>query len=238
MKFIELPPELLLRILDRASAPSCVCHLLRELVDEEASIQYKIELYAAGMVDSPSCNLPTPARLDAIRAYQDAWSRLKWKGELQLEFDPFTWTTVGGVLAMVDESGDFFFQTIPSTLRGQNPGRQWSFSSGTHTEDFGVDPSQNLIIFLTGVAGTDTTDSSVKLHIRSLEDGTPHPAARGDVHLDIAHLEGTAYAILICGPHAITAYTTEEPTPRTTFRIFNWKTGAPIALVCFEVLQS
>ncbi|KAJ8517301.1 hypothetical protein ONZ45_g5471 [Pleurotus djamor] len=137
---------------------------------------------------------------------------------------------VGDVLAMVDEYGNFLFQTIPSTLRRQKPGRQWSFSSGTLTEDFGVDLSQNLIIFLTGVEGTNATESSVKVHIRSLEDGTLHPTARGDAHLDMPYVEGAAYAILIRGSLAIAMYMIANPTLHTTFRIFNWKSGAPIPL--------
>ena len=82
------------------------------------------------------------------------------------------------------------------------------------------------------------TDSSVKLRIRSLEDGTLHPAARGDVTLDMPYVEGAAYAVLICGSLAIAMYMTANPMLHTTFRTFDWKSGALITLVCPEVLQS
>jgi hypothetical protein len=51
---------------------------MKALVDGATSLQYSIELAAAGKVDSPSSHLPTTERLRRLRASELGWSHLRW----------------------------------------------------------------------------------------------------------------------------------------------------------------
>ncbi|CAL1714301.1 unnamed protein product, partial [Somion occarium] len=73
-----LPTELLvhvLSLLDGLETVRCkrICRYLKSIIDDNALLQCKIELHAAGYVDIPKPGLSVADRLDAFRRSQRAW---------------------------------------------------------------------------------------------------------------------------------------------------------------------
>lgn len=125
-----------------------VCRLFHDLIDAAAVLQYKTELAVAGMEDGPSSDLSTVDRLTKLKAYQDAWSCLRFDSQ---KIVPMlrgeVWELYGGVLAQARGPKILNFRQLPSVIRGIDE-REWTTELGFIIRDFGMDPSQELLVVI------------------------------------------------------------------------------------------
>ncbi len=118
------------------------------MVDDTVALQYRIALHLSGMVDGPSSPLTTSERLSLLRSYETSWKNLDWN-ELEHTTLPVPegnlWELYGNVWAHSRGVDAIYFVQIPSRLRNI-PLRQWTIKVDFPLRDFGMDPSQDLLV--------------------------------------------------------------------------------------------
>jgi hypothetical protein len=127
-----------------------VCSLFRELINDTASLQYAIELAAAGQVNGPETSATSSAiRLEALKKHQSSWDSLKWSRELRFPMESGgLWELYGGVLAQSTAEGMLTFMQLPSDLRSIEE-KVWTLGKfGFVVRDIGMDPSQDLLVLI------------------------------------------------------------------------------------------
>lgn len=105
------------------------------------------------MIDGPASDVVNLTRLRMLAAHQQAWRSVEWSqtteitltaAEVSLES---AWEFLGGVLGLAAGCRLRFIQ-VPSALRGIKE-KQWVIEDiGFTIKDFGMDPSQDLLIIL------------------------------------------------------------------------------------------
>lgn len=84
MLVLDLPLETLGEIFSQLSqlrdllACELVCSLFHEIIASSTSLQYRIELARAGMIDNPQCKSTTLARLELLRQRERSWGEFIW----------------------------------------------------------------------------------------------------------------------------------------------------------------
>lgn len=117
------------------------------MIDETVTLQYRIALYSSGLVDGPPGGLGPSERLSLLRSYETSWKNLDWNTHTPLPIpDGSLWELFGNVWAHSrgDDSSIDFVQ-MPSRLRGI-PLHQWTIKLDFPLRDFGMDPSQDLLV--------------------------------------------------------------------------------------------
>ena len=131
------------------------CRLFWELIDGTRSLQYKIELAAAGMIDShPSESGFRSARerLEDLRAHQNAFisANMRFYSAAPQEKIIRVWPASGGVIPYSTASSLKLFR--PPSARRCIPGRVWVFDNlpapVSNICACEVDISQDLLILL------------------------------------------------------------------------------------------
>ena len=126
------------------------CHSLRTLIRECVSLQYKIELAAAGMEDNRSSLLSKAEKLSQLRYYRQTWAYIgehnqKFTAEVVPIHEGPAWEFTGGVLAQSVGKKDIEFKQLPSSLRGIKA-QTWTTELGSSIVDFTADPGQDLLV--------------------------------------------------------------------------------------------
>lgn len=118
------------------------------MVDDTVALQYRIALHSSGMVDGPPSQLSTSERLNLLRSYETSWKNLDWNTHTSLPVpEGSLWELYGNVWAHSKGSDSIFFVQIPSRLRDV-PLRQWTIVLDFSLRDFGMDPSQDLLVVI------------------------------------------------------------------------------------------
>ncbi|KDQ64393.1 hypothetical protein JAAARDRAFT_28021 [Jaapia argillacea MUCL 33604] len=197
---LGLPSELIVLILaclDLQTLLKCKqsCRFLKSLIEENLSLQYKIELSVAGMEDGRNCTLSVAERLSRLKRLQQSWLELRWSEEQTLvKSSRRVWEIAGGVWGCTTGPRGLFFAQLPSVLRGISS-REWSIQDvGFTIRDFTIDPSQDLLVIL---ELSNSAGHPRSLYFLSLSSGRPHPLS---IAPGIIHVQG--------GPRAL-------PHPRT-----------------------
>ncbi|KAI0056613.1 hypothetical protein BV25DRAFT_1832032 [Artomyces pyxidatus] len=223
-QFLFFPDEVLLDILENLDltavlACQATCRRLRNITTS-ASLQYKVELAACGMLDGMrgQQTLPTSERLDRLRQYDAAWRELRWTQSIHLPHLIGQWFTIrAGPLTLCDPDTKrpHIVQEVPSKLRGTRE-MHHSFPSEPEVR-VEVDLSQDLVAYLDFVFG-DTRYS-----IRSLSNGEPHPLASnlGIIQLGASR---TFRSILDIWGDYILELGEFSPT-KGHYTVRNWRTG-------------
>ncbi|CAL1702742.1 unnamed protein product [Somion occarium] len=156
MGFSELPPELLILILDSLAIKELlrckqVCKSLNALVQDETALQYKVQLNLAGTEDGPATNpLAVRDRLRILVKYMEAWDQLRFSEIRTMDRESGNlWELYGNVLAETrSENTTLVIKQLPSKLRGINE-RTWTLDN-LHIPlcDFSTDVAQNLVALL------------------------------------------------------------------------------------------
>lgn len=116
------------------------------MVDDTAALQYRIALHSSGLVDGPPSRLSTTERLSLLRSYETSWKNLDWNTHISLPVpEGSLWELYGNVWAHSRGNNSIFFVQIPSRLR-DIPLRQWTIRLDYPLRDFGIDPSQDLLV--------------------------------------------------------------------------------------------
>ena len=81
MLLLTLPDELIVYIAHLLSPRDLlhvleVCSRLRDVVKNNAALQYNVELFACGTIDNPSSRLVPAERLRILRTKEEAWRNL------------------------------------------------------------------------------------------------------------------------------------------------------------------
>jgi hypothetical protein len=116
------------------------------VVDDTAALQYRIALHSSGMVDGPPSRLSTSERLSLLRSYETSWKNLDWNTHTSLPVpEGSLWELYGNVWAHSRGNDAIFLVQIPSRLR-DIPLRRWTIKLDFPLLDFGMDPSQDLLV--------------------------------------------------------------------------------------------
>lgn len=134
--------------IDSTDIANQVCRSFRDLVAESTLLQYKIELGAHGLEDGPPHgNLSIALRLEKLIERQRAWDTLQWVGDKSKEMlTGQVWELYGGVLAQAENENSLVFRQLPSHFRGIEENRWTVDISEFKLRDFGMDPSQDLLV--------------------------------------------------------------------------------------------
>jgi hypothetical protein len=157
-----------------------------------------------------------------LEKYRSSWERLDLLVAKPTSV-PYSktglWELSGGVLAQTDENGVYHFLKLPSSIRHIQE-ESWEVTPDiTDISDFGMDPAQNLFVWVTAPTPTSPT---LSLHLRTLKAGK-HPNARHDV---IRHDQCTSnrrwfYSIQIMQDYiGLLAYWRGDGSD---FFVWNWK---------------
>ncbi|KAG7450677.1 uncharacterized protein BT62DRAFT_529398 [Guyanagaster necrorhizus] len=225
-----LPTELFLVIfsfLDARNLITCrqVCQLFLALIDETVALVYTIELDRHGHVDNSSV-LPSTDRLDRLREHNAAWNKLDgaWSGDIP-KFQGHVWELFGNVLAQHSGSGSLVFTQLPSSTRFIEQ-KEWSVSlSGLPIRDFGMDPSQDLLVLIETSRWGRNPNPSFQLHLWSMSSGKAHVYASVPVlkHAQKVPDHGMSYTIQVSGDYLGVEFNGNNAPKELV--VWNWKTG-------------
>ena len=122
---------------------------MKALIDETPELQYKIELYGAGMLDQPSNNQDVSEARTRLHQREDAWNRLQPLQEIDVP--PSTGSPVHEYLMMktgpkFDRAFQFasFSQLSPEPQWGLPS--QWELNFDFPVQHLHVYPEANLLI--------------------------------------------------------------------------------------------
>ena len=108
--------------------------------------QYRIALFASGMLDGPSGGLTISERLELLRRYDTSWKNIEWSEHHTVSYpEGPAWELYGNLWAHSRGSNAIDFVQLPSRLRGI-PMRQWTLTFDFDVRDFNMDPSQDLLV--------------------------------------------------------------------------------------------
>jgi hypothetical protein len=100
------------------------------------------------MVDGPPGQLGSLERLNLLRSYEASWKNVDWNEHTSIPV-PLTgglWELYGNVWAHSrGEDTEIDCVQLPSRLRGISI-RQWTLKFDFTIRDFGMDPSQDLLV--------------------------------------------------------------------------------------------
>lgn len=121
------------------------------MISSSTTVQYAIELQAAGYVDGSRSNLTIFQRLESLRNHNNGWNRLIWSrsDSYKINLGPHHSTLYdlfGGVLARGTQTEITFVQ-LPSSIRGTDA-RQFSYAFEFPLSDISIDPDQDLMILV------------------------------------------------------------------------------------------
>lgn len=156
-----------------------MCKRLKTHIETTKEIQYIIELAVAGYEKNHHNTWSSARRLDCLHKYQSAWEQLEWPNELVVPMlGGRLWELYGGVLVRSDNTGTFHFLKLPSETRHIKE-ESWKHKPTIDgIRDFGIDPSQDLLVWITAPT---PISPSVSLHLQTLRTAENHPLARQPV---------------------------------------------------------
>ena len=98
------------------------------------------------MVNGPPGGLATHERLELLRSYEASWKKIEWNEHTTIISPQGSlWELDGNVWAHSRERDAIEFVQLPSRLRNI-PMRQWTLNLDYALRDFGMDPSQDLLV--------------------------------------------------------------------------------------------
>ncbi|KAI0055654.1 hypothetical protein BV25DRAFT_1736273 [Artomyces pyxidatus] len=226
-----LPNEILLGILEMLHARdllacNATCLYLRTFIANSVSLQYALELFACGMLESArrAHTLPVTERLKRLQLYTAAWKKLLWTGNVALShlvgYKP-TFSVSGDTLVLlhrgsfvtVDVVSRLCVQRLPSKLRTIDEHHVVHVVPGTlRLSNVKLDSAQGVII-----VGEGPLSRPTRTQVRLMSNGELHPLA----YLANGGVAATARVHDICGDFLLEA----DHGPLRQPRLRNWKTG-------------
>ncbi|OBZ79706.1 hypothetical protein A0H81_00991 [Grifola frondosa] len=220
----SLPTELIIKLLDELDFRSLllcrqVCRFFQTIIDEDAALQYKIELAVAGMEDGPPSARSPAERLAKLKARQAAWNSLQPSSQKTIPMlRGEVWELYGGVLAQARGPQSLAFRQLPSDIRGIEE-KEWMIEDvGIAIRDFGMDPAQDLLVVIETPLGR-----IVNTHLLELSTGRRHPIASKSV-LSYRPAGSHSFAIQISGDFLGVFFISGDES-ESELLIWNWKTG-------------
>ncbi|KAH7344465.1 hypothetical protein B0J17DRAFT_635557 [Rhizoctonia solani] len=182
---------------------SMACRLLRQIIESSAELQYLIKLGSFGYVPpaNPRLDLSFKEKISSLHQHQVKWGsdthmrvdtyklRNLEARSMTYEFHGGTYVRGSSLPGMSECTRRLDVYQLPSINKGTE-WREWSHPDlGVDVRDFALQTDYDLLVLLEadepvsdreppGISGT-TPDAlqHIKVHLRSLETGQPHPAA-------------------------------------------------------------
>ncbi|KAH9037200.1 hypothetical protein EDB85DRAFT_1937014 [Lactarius pseudohatsudake] len=246
MSWSALPTELTLRILSFFGPTELVlCRTVnsffKSLIDETTTLQYRIALFASGMEDGPPGGLTTSERLKLLKNYEASWKNLEWNEHTTIPLpEGSLWELYGNVWAHSRGSDAIEFVQLPSRLRGI-PMRQWTLRFDYCLRDFGIDPSQDLLVTIENFR---ISPNLCRIQSRTLSTGEKHPLAGSTAIVEhtLTVPEEVILARWSCSIRVHGDYVgilfAEHSEDRNELVVWSWRTGIRKLVVLSANLQS
>jgi hypothetical protein len=198
------------------------------------------------MVDGPPGRLSLSERLKLLRNYETSWKNLDWNEHTSIPVpDGSLWELYGNVWAHSRGEKEIVCVQLPSRLRGISM-RQWTLGFDFTLRDFGIDPSQDLLVTiesryvcLTFRGKTSLTDGDSSLshpepcqiRLHTLSTGEKHPLAENTTTLEHTwivpgHTDIWSYSIRVSEDHVGILFMYDDDDDQSELVVWNWKTGA------------
>jgi hypothetical protein len=101
-------------------------------------------------MDGPSGQPCSSERLSLLRTYESSWKTLDWNEHTSIPVpEGNAWELYGNVWAHSRGDKEIVCVQLPSRLRGISM-RQWTLEFDFTLRDFGIDPSQDLLVTIGG----------------------------------------------------------------------------------------
>ncbi|KAF9029233.1 hypothetical protein BDZ89DRAFT_728392 [Hymenopellis radicata] len=235
-----LPVELIeyiLTFIDGKSVAKCreVCAFFHSLVDDSAASEYSVELAKHGLKAHHSAGGSADS-LQVLRKYVSGWADPASMTETHIDMlHGGLWELFGNVFAQTGSDGGLHLFRLPSPSLSI-PESRWSIPIDISFRDFGMDPSQDLLILIESPTQGRRRFSSrfpipnrtFNFHIRTVSTGEKHPLAKNpkvSVKLDIISRDTiSTFAIQISGDH-FGVFFNDAQGDGGFLVIWNWKTG-------------
>jgi hypothetical protein len=196
------------------------------------------------MVDGPPGRLSLSERLKLLRNYETSWKNLDWNEHTSIPVpDGGLWELYGNVWAHSRGDGEIVCVQLPSRLRGISM-HQWTLRFDFSLRDFGMDPSQDLLVTIEsryvrltfgGKTSLTDGDSSVsysepcQIRLHTLSTGEKHPLAENTTTLEYAWsvpelTDIWSYSIRVSEDYVGILFLYHDD--RSELVVWNWKTGA------------
>ncbi|KAF9229120.1 hypothetical protein BS17DRAFT_771061 [Gyrodon lividus] len=230
-----LPLELIIQILTFIGyrdllTCSQVCRLFHTTIEQNALLQYIIELAVSGMQNGPHSVMDHANRLAALRNSQAAWNTLQFTGLKDIRMlQGSLYELYGGVLVQSNHLGGLVFRRLPSHYRGIDE-HVWSLDlPDVNLRDFTLDPAQDLLVLIARPllrTGVHNARMEISIHLRSLTTGKEHPLAikppilTHGVDLRAASL---TFMAQVHRDHVAVHFISQ--TAPSELVVWNWKTG-------------
>lgn len=187
------------------------------------------------MEDGARSQLTAASRLALLKERNACWDALKW-GETRdlplLHPVDIIWDLCGGVFAQSGLPGALRLHRLPSQYRNIQAS-SWRIPLLSDTEDFAIDPAQDLLALIEKpilILTHDNTKSHVRIriHLRSVTTGRVHPSIINGVRIISHDLDMQCASIdlnlQISGDFLGVLFIAQgENTPELT--VWNWKKG-------------
>ncbi|KAI0061532.1 hypothetical protein BV25DRAFT_1992207 [Artomyces pyxidatus] len=214
-----------------------VCRRLKKVVSETVSLQYKVELFSSGMLDSQHGphTLTLAERLARLRSYNAAWRCLEWTtcGEVLPHLQDYSHSADVATSASIysrraeDSMQDTIMQQIPSQLRGI-PERHTSLLIPAQISDIWsnvyTDAAQDLYVIVVGAY------LGFRCFMRSISSGEDHPLGCGilEVITSLPPRPGFQTSVDICNAQILITICGRTSA---AFEIIlgNWQSGAVLS---------
>ncbi|KAG5653347.1 hypothetical protein H0H81_000969 [Sphagnurus paluster] len=139
------------------------------------------------------------------------------------------WELCSGVLAQNNPDKSLTFHRLPSLYRSIEE-KEWTLEGfGFPLRDFGMDPSQDLLVLVEASRRIDTdTEQPCRIHLRSLSTGKPHSMAQNPVIIcDVQKVNSPrdiSHTIQVLADFLGILFSYSD-VPENELYIWDWKTG-------------
>ncbi|KAG8742075.1 hypothetical protein FRC10_002058 [Ceratobasidium sp. 414] len=218
-----------------------VCRSLRDFIDTNDYLQYKLELDACGYVEPlhPRTDLGFSEKAKLLREHSARWSNPGRVTPVRYELPGFDTNGIGtftkGTFVWNQTVGDEDFTTsvfyqLPSSNKGTKF-KLWSIGLENKHGGFWIDPEQDLLVVAEARDGFPN-NPPYNIHLRSMSTNRPHPRAatsrtvlRYTPPSDSRYCHGQDITIF----HHLLLGSFDPRGDRTNVVIWNWTTGQELS---------
>ncbi|GJJ09906.1 hypothetical protein Clacol_004130 [Clathrus columnatus] len=241
--FLQLPEEILISVIEKLTLKDILrisetCQSLYKLIGTSAAIRYQIEINVSGVVDGES-SLPKADRLAILKRAERNWSTVQFARTETLKRRPGNlWELYGGMLAFSISPSDappnsriyqgLTFIELPSAVRGTTSKVHHLEDLDYNIRDFGMDPSQDLLVL---IERTQEALGGYSINLLTISNGKPHPMAAGSILSSFNQHPETQYSFVvqIMGDYlGLLFHTPTHGEFHDQFLLWNWKTSRRI----------
>ncbi|KAH9024628.1 hypothetical protein EDB85DRAFT_2150360 [Lactarius pseudohatsudake] len=225
---LDLPANILpevLVLLDHCSILRCspVCGQLHALVATSLDLQYRIELAAGGLIDGPSRGPASTAaaRVELLLERRVAWRVMRPRRRAAV--------ALAGLCHAYELAGGLFAKAIEEFRAARRLVASW--------QDFALDPSQDLIVFLehrpvaSASSSAPNFGAGVCVHLRKLSAGASYAPSGGEGPRAVQPCARPVHGCMIQAAEDIVGVYFWMPLHGVL--IWNWMTGEELVVRLF-----